>query len=105
MSLLVASLLAYQGVQNFAVYSAAKAYSKMNWASRYPPDSETQVALHSGFHDPGEGSASRASRCRFENLHPRRLQARIFHGRLRTPPAIKATVSHPATIVENSGFI
>ena len=65
-------------------------------------DSEAQVALHSGFHDSGEGSAIRASRFRLENLYPRRLQARIFHGLLGTStrhqdyhqPSCKQTNGH-----------
>jgi hypothetical protein len=58
--------------------------------------------LHPGFHDPGEGSAVRASRFRLENLDLGRLQARIFHGRLGTSacqqghrqPSCKQTNGH-----------
>src|SRR5688572_1301141 len=49
------------------------------------PDSEAQVALHPSFYDPGEGSAIRANRLRLDNLHPRRLQTRIFYGELGRP--------------------
>jgi hypothetical protein len=45
-------------------------------------DSEAKVALHAGFHDPGEGPAIRAGGFRLDNLHRPGLEARIVLRRL-----------------------